>query len=55
MKCGTELCDPCHRDLAETSTSGVNPLAFTLPDAAVNRLVTCVPHVQGSDHFEPGE
>jgi hypothetical protein len=49
MKCGTELCDPCHRDIAETSTSGVNPLAFTLPDAAVNRLVTCVPHVQGSD------
>jgi hypothetical protein len=49
MTCGTELCAPCLRDLAETSNSGVNPLAFTLPDAAVARLATCVPHVQGSN------
>jgi hypothetical protein len=47
MTCGTELCNPCLRDLAETSNSGVNPEAFKLPNAAVSRLATCVPHVKG--------
>jgi hypothetical protein len=50
MKCGTELCDPCLRDLEETSTSGVNPKGFMLPDAAVGRLAQCVPHGQQVIH-----